>query len=134
MTECSSCGATHVELRRVNDGCGPVPPHITCEECFPWNNDSGACFDDMPLESPMTDLTHANALATEIKRAQAKRELWLHYQREADFNKIWPRVVLGPALMKMKMAIDEGVDALASGDVVRMLRAHAELENINDDD
>lgn len=52
MTECSCCGAIGVELRRLNDGWGPVPPHITCEECFPRNNDAGACFDDMPLEKP----------------------------------------------------------------------------------
>ena len=72
MTECSSCGATHVELRRVNDGCGPVPPHITCEECFPWNNDSGACFDDMPLESPMTDLTPEDLASLDREATQGE--------------------------------------------------------------
>lgn len=45
--ECFGCGETDVELRRLHDGWGP--PEVTCKDCFPWANDEGACFDDMPL-------------------------------------------------------------------------------------
>lgn len=78
--------------------------------------------------------TLADALPAEIKRVQAKRERWLGYQRRAEQDKNGPRVMFGPSLMMMQMAIDEGVAALASGDVARMLHAHAELKDFNDDD
>jgi hypothetical protein len=73
--------------------------------------------------------TLADALPAEIKRIQAKRERWLGYAKDAG-----PQAMFGPALTMMQMAIDEGVQALASGDVVRMLRAHAELKDYSDDD
>ena len=71
--------------------------------------------------------TLADALPKEIKRVQEKRERWLGYGRE------FPNMLVAPACAMMQAEIDEGVAALASGDVVRMLRAHAALK-ANDDD
>lgn len=72
--------------------------------------------------------TLADDLPAQIKRVQEKRERWLGYGRDH------PNMIVAPACIMMQMAIDEGVAALASGDVVRMLRAHAELVDFNDDD
>lgn len=72
--------------------------------------------------------TLADALPAEIKRVQEKRERWLEYARMAG-----PQANFRPALAMMQMSIDEGVQALASGDVVRMLRAHEQLKDHGDD-
>lgn len=71
----------------------------------------------------------ADALPKEIKRVQAKRERWLEYEREAG-----PRANFKPALFMMQASIDEGVASLASGDVVRMLRAYQDLQDHDDRD
>ena len=73
--------------------------------------------------------TLADALPAEIKRVQEKRERWLEFARIAG-----PQANFKPALMLMQMSVDEGVQALASGDVVRMLRAHEALKDHSDDD
>ena len=70
----------------------------------------------------------ADALPAQIKRVQEKRERWAEYQRMcpgADFR-------LGMAMMQSE--IDEGIAALASGDVARMIRAHEDLAANSDDD
>ena len=72
--------------------------------------------------------TLADALPAQIKRVQEKRERWLGYGREH------PNMMVGPACHMMQMEIDEGIAALASGDVVRMLRAHEALAANSDDD
>ena len=79
----------------------------------------------------MTSL--AEELPAEIKRVQAKREMWLDYQKRVEGGPHGGAVSFAPALAMMQMEIDEGIDALASGDVVRMLRAHKALKD-NDDD
>jgi hypothetical protein len=73
--------------------------------------------------------TLGDALPAEIKRIQAKRERWLGYAKDAG-----PVASFNPALMMMQMAIDEGVAALASGDVVRMIAAYQTLKDYGDDD
>ncbi len=73
--------------------------------------------------------TLADSLPAEIKRVQAKKERWIEYQKDAG-----PRAIFGPTIAMMQIAIDEGIDALASGDVVRMLRADADLKEYNEDD
>ena len=73
--------------------------------------------------------TLADALPAEIKRIQEKKERWIGYAKDAG-----PQAMFGPAITMMQMAIDEGVQALASGDVVRMLHAHQSLKDYSDDD
>jgi len=73
--------------------------------------------------------TLADALPEQIKRVQQKRERWLEYQKIAG-----PQVMFGPGLAMMQVEIDEGIDALASGDVARMMRAHEALAEYSDDD
>ena len=81
----------------------------------------------------MTDrlTTLADALPAEIARVQAKRERWLGYAREMG-----PQGAAGMAFTTriMQAEINEAVQALASGDVVRMLRAHDALKGYSDDD
>lgn len=73
-------------------------------------------------------VTLADALPNEIKRVQEKRERWLGYGQK------YPNMMVGPACAMMQAEIDEGIAALASGDVFRMLRAHeALLQNSSDD-
>lgn len=74
----------------------------------------------------------AEALPAEIKRVTEKKERWLGYMREHD---------MGPAALGMQLSInimaaeiDEAVNALASGDVVRMLHACETLRGYTDDD
>ncbi len=74
-------------------------------------------------------VTLADALPAQIKRVQAKRERWLEYQRLAG-----PQAMFGPGLALMQAEINEGVAALASGDVSRMIRAHEALAANSDDD
>lgn len=74
-------------------------------------------------------ITLADALPAQIKRVQAKRERWREYQKLAG-----PQAMFGPGLMMMQAEIDEGVAALASGDAVRMMRAHETLAANSDDD
>ena len=75
----------------------------------------------------------AEGLPAEIKRIQAKREEWLEYQKQAEGGPHGGAMSFAPGLAIMQMEIDEGVAALASGDVVRMLRAYEVLKG-NDAD
>lgn len=74
-------------------------------------------------------ITLADALPDQIARVTAKKERWIGYQK--DHN-------MGPGMQFsiniMGATIQEGVDALASGDVVRMMAAHEALADYNDDD
>lgn len=74
----------------------------------------------------MTSL--AEALPAEIKRVQKKREEWQEYARQVEGGPHGGAASFTPGIMMMQMEIDEGLDALASGDVVRMLRAHEALK------
>ena len=78
----------------------------------------------------MTD-TLADALPREIARVTAKKERWIGYCKDMP-----PNFSLGmqPTIHLMRMAIERGVSALASGDVSEMLRAHADLADFNEDD
>lgn len=71
----------------------------------------------------------AEALPQQIDRVQKKKERWQGYMRDMD---------MGPGLQFsiniMDATIREGVEALASGDVVRMMAAHQALADYNDDD
>ena len=75
--------------------------------------------------------TLADALPAQIARVQAKRERWLGYAREMG-----PQGAAGMAITMqfMQAEINEAAQALASGDVVRMIRAHEALKGYNDDD
>lgn len=75
----------------------------------------------------------AEELPKEIERVQAKRERWLGYQKMAEGQPHGGATSFAPALAMMKAEIDEGVAALASGDVVRMLRAFEALKENSDD-
>ncbi len=74
----------------------------------------------------MTNL--AEGLPAEIKRVQSLREDWLVYQKDAEGGPHGGAMSFAPGLALMQMEIDEGVEALASGDVVRMLRAYTALK------
>lgn len=63
----------------------------------------------------------AEELPAEIKRVQVVRS---YYEELRSM----PDVIVGPQIAMMTAAIDEGVASLASGDVVRMLRAYEELK------
>jgi hypothetical protein len=73
----------------------------------------------------------ADALPAEIARVQAKRERWIGYARDMG-----PQGAAGMAVTMriMQIEINEAVQALASGDVVRMIRAHEALKGYSDDD
>lgn len=75
--------------------------------------------------------THAfeQALAAEIERVRAKRERWTGYAQD-----VGPRSNYAVALQLMQLAIDEGVEAIASGDAERMSAAHEELREYDDHD
>lgn len=68
----------------------------------------------------MTD-TLADALPREIKRV--RDEIIPEYEKMIEFA---PMTELTVNIMKAH--VNEGIDALASGDVVRMLSAHKVLE------
>ena len=67
----------------------------------------------------MTSL--AEALPAEIKRV---REVQDQYKELRGT----PNVLVEPQITMMEAAISEGVQSLASGDVVRMLRAYKNLK------
>lgn len=75
-----------------------------------------------------------DALPRQIKRVSEKKERWIGYA--AEIEKMTPGSSVGMKLTMslMQADIDEGVAALASGDVVRMMAAHEELKNYSDDD
>jgi hypothetical protein len=72
-----------------------------------------------------------DALPAEIARVQAKHSRWIGYARQAG-----PQVARGMEITMqfMQIEINEAVKALASGDVVRMIRAHEALKGYSDDD
>ena len=78
--------------------------------------------------------TLADALPAEIKRVQAKKERWIGYAAQMEKDAPGSSIGMRLTMTIMQAAIDEGVAALASGDVARMLRAHADLEGFSDDD
>jgi hypothetical protein len=85
------------------------------------------------MNSDLTD-EHASlgdALPAEIARVQAKRERWLGYARQAGPQVAWGMEI---TMQFMQAEINEAVLALASGDVVRMIRAHEALKGYSDDD
>ena len=71
----------------------------------------------------------ADALTFQIARATAKKERWQELQREHN---------MGPGMQLsiniMRVAIENGVKALASGDVIEIMDAHQLLADYNDDD
>lgn len=75
----------------------------------------------------MTSL--ADALPAQIKRVTAKKERWQQMLREHDMG---PGMHL--SINIMQTAIERGVAALASGDVVEMMAAHQTLADYSDDD
>lgn len=78
----------------------------------------------------MTDTTTlADALPAQIKRVTAKKERWQQMTRDHDMG---PGMQFSISIMQAE--IERGVRALASGDVVEMLAAHAALADYSDDD
>lgn len=77
--------------------------------------------------------TLAEALPAEIKRVQEKRDSWKEMAKRMEGGPHGGAMSFAPGIAMMEMEINEGIDALASGDVVRMLRAHEALKS-NDDD
>lgn len=73
--------------------------------------------------------TLADALPEQIARITAKKERWQQMMRDHD---------MGPGMQFsiniMQAEIEQGVKALASGDVVEMLAAHQSLADYSDDD
>jgi len=79
----------------------------------------------------MTDkpVSLAEALPQEIARVSAKKERWQSFMRDHA-------MVSGMqfSINIMQAEIEEAVNALASGDLARMLTAHESLKGYNDDD
>lgn len=63
----------------------------------------------------------AEALPAEIKRVRDLQDVYKSMRG-------MPQVMVEPAIMMMEQAIQEGVSAAASGDVIRMLRAYNDLK------
>ena len=62
-----------------------------------------------------------DALPREINRVRLVRETYKELRG-------MPGVIVEPQIILMQQAIQGGIDALASGDVVEMLRAYAALK------
>lgn len=73
--------------------------------------------------------TLADALPREIARVTAKKERWQNMLREHDMG---PGMQFTINIMQSK--IERGVQALASGDVLEMLRAYENLKDYDDND
>ena len=75
--------------------------------------------------------TLAEALPKQIKRVSEKKERWVGYMRDTP-------ELGGPGMQLsiniMQAEIDCAIEALASGDVVRMMQCHESLAGYNDDD
>lgn len=63
----------------------------------------------------------AEALPAEITRVRDVQDQF------KELRKL-PNVIVEPQIAMMEASIQEGMNALASGDVVRMLRAHEDLK------
>ncbi|MBY8826105.1 hypothetical protein [Sphingomonas colocasiae] len=63
----------------------------------------------------------AEALPREINRVRAVQDAYKQFRT-------MPGVIVEPAITLMEASIVEGIAALASGDVVRMLRVHEALK------
>lgn len=72
----------------------------------------------------------AEALPDELERVTVLREEFRGIQRVAD-AKGWS-VITAPQIAMMTAAIEAGKAALASGDVVAMLHAHAILKDFEE--
>lgn len=73
----------------------------------------------------MTSL--ADELPRQIARVTAKKERWMGYQLQG-------MAVLGLSIALMKVEIENAVAALASGDVIAMLRSYEALKGYSEDD
>lgn len=71
----------------------------------------------------------ADALAFQIARVTAKKERWQKLQREYNMD---PGMQL--SINIMGVTIENGIKALASGDVMEIMEAHQYLADYNDDD
>jgi hypothetical protein len=60
-------------------------------------------------------------LAAEVMRVIGLRDQYVALRAQ-------PRIVVEPAILMMTQAIERGVNALGAGDVLDMLRAHADLK------
>lgn len=72
----------------------------------------------------MTD-TLANALPREIDRVRRVQDTYKELRK-------MPNVIVEPQIMMMEAAIQDGIQAAASGDVVRMIRAHEHLKTFEE--
>ena len=77
--------------------------------------------------------TLADALPKEIKRVQEKIYRWKGYEKDMKGMPGNP-IMFGPAIAMMQAEVNEGIDALASGDVARMINAFKNLKSNSDDD
>lgn len=66
----------------------------------------------------------AEALPREINRVRAVQDTYKQLRG-------MPGVIVEPAIAMMEASIAEGIAALASGDVVRMLRSHEDLKGFD---
>jgi hypothetical protein len=78
----------------------------------------------------------AQALPDELERVIILRETYRHEAARArvlqSARADWARSDFGPAITMMTAAIDSAKAALASGDVLHVLQAHAQLQGFTE--
>lgn len=74
------------------------------------------------------------ALPAQIARVSAKMGRWEGYHRDMEKMRAGSGAGMLMSIAIMNAAIKDALDANASGDIVRMMRAHETLAEYNDDD
>lgn len=91
--------------------------------------------DTTPTRPPVR--TMAQALPDELERVVILRERYRQLAAATSARQAaradWARSDFQPAIVMMTAAIDSAKAALASGDVLHVLQAHAQLQGFTDD-
>jgi hypothetical protein len=73
-------------------------------------------------------------LPKQIERVAAKRERWLGYQRDMEKMRDGSGAGMGLTIAMMKTHLDAAHEAIASGDIAKMMVAYQDLADYSDDD
>lgn len=73
-------------------------------------------------------------LPKQIERIAAKRERWLGYQRDMETMRAGSGAGMALTIALMKVQLDAAHEAIASGDIQKMMAAYQDLADYSDDD
>ena len=76
----------------------------------------------------------ATALPKQIERIAAKKQRWIGYQKDMDKIQKGAGAGMGLTIAVMDLQLKAAHDAIASGDIEKMMAAYQDLADYSDDD